>query len=188
MECIDCLEKVDVKLLVGAAISFASSSSDEESPSLSIDLACILIKKHLIPEIDRKTEDATIVSMILELFELTVHQYSKESRERLCSSGLAVVCVGLLKMEMTASKESLQYMLKVRLLKILANLAYESRPCQDDLALLGLLPLLLSLTKIEDENPFMREWSVFALRNMLDNNPENQEFVQKVQPIQRTYQ
>jgi len=36
---------------------------------------------------------------------------------------------------------------------------------------------VLNLCAIDDRNPYLREYALFALRNLLHNNPENQAVV-----------
>ncbi|CAG8481163.1 4232_t:CDS:10, partial [Ambispora gerdemannii] len=66
---------------------------------------------------------------------------------------------------------------------ILANLAYENRIVQDEVRRLGGIQLILNQCNIDDNNPFLREQSIFAIRNLLYQNSENQKLVGELTPI-----
>ena len=46
---------------------------------------------------------------------------------------------------------------------------------------LDCIPSILNSCVIDDENEFLREWSILAIRNICDNNPRNQEFILQLQ-------
>ena len=66
------------------------------------------------------------------------------------------------------------------LIRLLANLVYKNKEKQDECH--PYLPLLLGNFKIEDRNPYLREWNILLLRNMLENNTRNQKFVHDLKP------
>ncbi|CAG8712827.1 11552_t:CDS:2, partial [Scutellospora calospora] len=49
---------------------------------------------------------------------------------------------------------------------------------------LGGIPLVLNQCNIDDNNPYIREYAIFALRNLLINNSENQKLVKELEPIE----
>ncbi|CAE6462383.1 unnamed protein product [Rhizoctonia solani] len=49
----------------------------------------------------------------------------------------------------------------------------------------GGVQLILGLCAIDETNPFIREHALFALRNLLHKNPENQRIVQEMEPMGR---
>ncbi|CAG8533230.1 10215_t:CDS:10 [Ambispora leptoticha] len=66
---------------------------------------------------------------------------------------------------------------------IVSNLAYENRIVQDKVRKLGGIQLILNQCNIDDNNPFLREQSIFAIRNLLYQNSENQKLVGELTPI-----
>ena len=66
--------------------------------------------------------------------------------------------------------------------RLLGNLCWKHRRNQDTIRDLGGVPAVLSSFNIDDESsPFVRQWAVFALRNLCEDNLENQEVVAGVQ-------
>ncbi|CAB4442970.1 unnamed protein product [Rhizophagus irregularis] len=70
------------------------------------------------------------------------------------------------------------------IVKIIGNMAYENKIVQDEVRELGGIPLILNQCNIDDNNPYIREYAIFALRNLLINNPENQKLVEQLTPIE----
>ncbi|KAH7872988.1 spinocerebellar ataxia type 10 protein domain-containing protein [Lentinula edodes] len=67
----------------------------------------------------------------------------------------------------------------VRLLGILCN---EDRAVQDRLRKCGGIELVLNLCVIDERNPYLREHAIFALHNLLKDNPANQAVVEEIKP------
>ncbi|KAI9357961.1 spinocerebellar ataxia type 10 protein domain-containing protein [Zopfochytrium polystomum] len=74
------------------------------------------------------------------------------------------------------------FMLKVDVVKVIANLCYRCMEAQDELRERGALQAVLNNCNIDDTNPFIKEWSIFAIRNLCENNPTNQALVAGLQP------
>jgi ataxin-10 len=47
----------------------------------------------------------------------------------------------------------------------------------------GGLQLILGNCGYDDNNPYLREWSVLALKNLCDQNEENQQYVRDLNPV-----
>ncbi|TCD71867.1 hypothetical protein EIP91_003210 [Steccherinum ochraceum] len=73
--------------------------------------------------------------------------------------------------------------LKRDLVRLLGVLTYQSRQVQDRIRGCGGIPVVLNLCVVDDRNPYLREHALFALRNLLDQNPENQAMVNEIQPV-----
>lgn len=67
--------------------------------------------------------------------------------------------------------------LKGDTIKVLANISFENKNCQDYVRESGGLALILSNCMYDDDNMFLREWSILALRNLCLENVDNQQFV-----------
>jgi hypothetical protein len=64
---------------------------------------------------------------------------------------------------------------------ILANLSYKNRYVQDEIRNLGGLPLILQQCVVDEDNPFLREWGFWAIRNLLEDNIENAKEISEMQ-------
>jgi len=69
------------------------------------------------------------------------------------------------------------FAMKSRFMRILANLGFENPKAQDMVREAGGLPLIMTSCIIDDQNPYLREWSILALRNLCLDNDLNQQFV-----------
>lgn len=67
--------------------------------------------------------------------------------------------------------------LKRDLVRLLGILCYNNKAMQDRVRLCGGIPVVLNLCVIDDRNPYLREHALFALRNLLYKNSENQAVV-----------
>jgi hypothetical protein len=76
--------------------------------------------------------------------------------------------------------------LKRDLVRVIANMCYQDRESQDAVRELGGIPLVLSCTCIDENNPYSREWSIVAVRNLCENNLHNQKVHNAACPPQST--
>lgn len=60
---------------------------------------------------------------------------------------------------------------------VIGNCAYRRRHVQDKIRELDGILLLLQQSVTDADNPFLREWGVWSIRNILEGNTENQEVV-----------
>lgn len=66
---------------------------------------------------------------------------------------------------------------KADLIRIIGNVSYKNKECQDLLREMDAIPLLLDCCNIDARNPLIMQWTILALRNLCEKNPENQEIV-----------
>ncbi|KAI9498139.1 spinocerebellar ataxia type 10 protein domain-containing protein [Zychaea mexicana] len=66
--------------------------------------------------------------------------------------------------------------------RLLGALCYEDRRMQDKIREIGGIPLILAQCKIEDANPYLREYAILAIRNILKDNPDNQALIAQMEP------
>ena len=71
---------------------------------------------------------------------------------------------------------------KVELVRLLANLAGGSFVAQEALREAGAIVPLLNHCNIDGRNPMLREWGIFAVRNLCERNEGNQQLVRGLQP------
>ncbi|KAM8974334.1 ataxin-10 [Pelodytes ibericus] len=66
---------------------------------------------------------------------------------------------------------------KAHLIRLIANLSYKHKENQDKVYRLDGIPLILDNCSIDDNNPFLNQWAVYAIRNLTENNETNQELI-----------
>ncbi|XP_053170051.1 ataxin-10 [Scomber japonicus] len=66
---------------------------------------------------------------------------------------------------------------KAHLIRLIGNLCYKNPNNQNKVRVLEGIPLVLDNCNIDSNNPFISQWSIFAIRNLLENNTQNQELV-----------
>uniref|UniRef100_W5K945 Ataxin-10 n=1 Tax=Astyanax mexicanus TaxID=7994 RepID=W5K945_ASTMX len=67
---------------------------------------------------------------------------------------------------------------KAHLIRLIGNLCHSHTINQDQVRELDGLALILDNCSIDSNNPFISQWAVFAIRNILEHNLENQKLVQ----------
>ncbi|KAK7207947.1 spinocerebellar ataxia type 10 protein domain-containing protein [Myxozyma melibiosi] len=67
--------------------------------------------------------------------------------------------------------------LKRQIVGLLSYLVEGNRVAQDQIRTSGGLPVVLSQCNIDDNNPFIREYAILLIKNLLADNQENQDFV-----------
>ena len=73
---------------------------------------------------------------------------------------------------------------RCHLLRLVGNMCFDRRENQDLVRTLEGIPLVLNHCYSDDQNPYLREWGVFCIRNLTENNLENQELISKFQTLQ----
>jgi len=71
--------------------------------------------------------------------------------------------------------------MKSYLMKIIANLCYNNFECQELIRTEGGISTILNHFIIDDNNPYLREWTILAIRNLTENNLENQNFISSLE-------
>ncbi|CAO2601356.1 Atxn10 [Lemmus lemmus] len=70
---------------------------------------------------------------------------------------------------------------KSHLIRLIGNLCYKNKENQDKVNELDGIPLILDSSNIDDNNPFMMQWVVYAVRNLTEDNSQNQDFIAKME-------
>ncbi|KAM7433059.1 Ataxin-10 [Porites harrisoni] len=68
------------------------------------------------------------------------------------------------------------------LVRVIGNMCYQHTANQNKVRELEGIPLLLDRCNVDDHNPFICQWAIFAIRNILQNNKENQDIVSSMDP------
>ncbi|VDB88659.1 unnamed protein product [Peniophora sp. CBMAI 1063] len=69
------------------------------------------------------------------------------------------------------------------LVRLLGTLAHGSRNVQDRVREAKGIEVVLNLCVVDERNPYLREHAIFALRNLLHENQENQAVVEQLKPM-----
>ncbi|XP_047321440.1 ataxin-10 [Impatiens glandulifera] len=64
---------------------------------------------------------------------------------------------------------------------VIGNCVYRRKEVQDEVRERKGIFVLLQQCVIDEENPFLREWGLWAVRNLLEGNMENQRFVSELE-------
>ncbi|KAM9824753.1 ataxin-10 [Neosynchiropus ocellatus] len=72
---------------------------------------------------------------------------------------------------------------KAHLIRLIGNLCYNHTNNQNKVRELDGLPLILDNCIIDSNNHFIRQWSIFAIRNLLEHNQQNQELVSSLEQL-----
>ncbi|KAJ3648841.1 hypothetical protein Zmor_020613 [Zophobas morio] len=66
---------------------------------------------------------------------------------------------------------------KADLIRIIGNLCWKNRTMQDLVREAELIPVVLECCNMDARNPFIMQWSILAVRNLCENNLENQKII-----------
>ncbi|XP_070709798.1 ataxin-10 [Pempheris klunzingeri] len=66
---------------------------------------------------------------------------------------------------------------KAHLIRLIGNLCHSNTDNQNKVRELEGIPLILDNCSIDSNNPFISQWAIFAIRNLLEHNTQNQELV-----------
>ncbi|XP_061469363.1 ataxin-10-like [Rhineura floridana] len=70
---------------------------------------------------------------------------------------------------------------KSHLIRLIGNLCYRNKTNQDKVYELDGIPLILDNCSIDDNNPFVSQWAVYAIRNLTEQNERNQELIAQME-------
>uniref|UniRef100_A0A8D0LCE5 Ataxin-10 n=1 Tax=Sphenodon punctatus TaxID=8508 RepID=A0A8D0LCE5_SPHPU len=71
--------------------------------------------------------------------------------------------------------------LKSHLIRLIGNLCYRHKENQDKVYQLDGIPLILDNCSIDDNNPFVNQWAVYAIRNLTERNERNQKLIEQME-------
>jgi len=73
--------------------------------------------------------------------------------------------------------------LKRDLVRLIGILCHKKRNVQDRIRECGGIPIIMNMCVIDERNPYIKEHAILALRNILEDNVENQDVVESIKPI-----
>jgi len=74
-----------------------------------------------------------------------------------------------------------KFSFKKSLVKILANICYECKANQDKIREAGGIELILNCCRVDENHPYLKEWALFAVRNVTKDNLENIQHIEAFQ-------
>ncbi|XP_072340668.1 ataxin-10 [Scyliorhinus torazame] len=146
---------------------------------------------------DEKDEEALIVIKLLDILCETTSNHEKFSYLQ-NSPGLVETAVELLYQTHLAGKQNRNIFsasqslslthhashpavgFKAHLIHLIGNLCYNNTENQDKVRELDGIPLILDNCSIDDNNPFVNQWAVFAIRILTEQNMKNQEVISQM--------
>jgi len=66
------------------------------------------------------------------------------------------------------------------LIRVIGNLVYKCPQMQDWVREFDGIPVILDCCNIDAKNPYIMQWSIFAIRNIVENNNSNQEIISQL--------
>ncbi|XP_039625328.1 ataxin-10 isoform X4 [Polypterus senegalus] len=69
---------------------------------------------------------------------------------------------------------------KAYLIRLIGNLCYKNPENQNKVRELDGIPLILDNCCIDGNNPFINQWAIFTIRNVLEDSQENQEIIRQM--------
>ncbi|XP_031633110.1 ataxin-10 [Contarinia nasturtii] len=158
------VDTIHPKEVIALLEVIACATSDERyafvlssDTSLFINVGCLLRSIH---EIGKRESAANIFTPVQKLNQLAPNSNEDCSIER-----------------------DISYQLKSTLIRTLANLAYKNKENQDLAREMEFLIAVLDSTALDARNPLIKEWSILAIRNLCENNMENQEIIRQLTKV-----
>ncbi|XP_075756114.1 ataxin-10 isoform X2 [Pelodiscus sinensis] len=192
--------------LIMAKISENNSMTNDEMAVLLKDAeffaSCFQEKCHDVLKLTSatKTEDEEAIVTIRLLDVLCEMTSNNEQLEHLQTyPGLLETTVDTLRLTHLAGKQTTNIFtathsvtgeaeishpavgFKSHLIRLIGNLCYKNKENQDKVYQLDGIPLILDNCSIDDNNPFVNQWAVYAIRNLTEKNERNQDVIAQME-------
>lgn len=125
--------------------------------------------------------------VLLEAWGQVTTEHLTEFRNVVNDDDVALVMRSLIKSLASISGKnqrptSLPHGYACAILRVLGNLCFQSRVCQDHMREFEGIVLLMNHCHIDLKEPFLREWAIVAIRHVCEDNRENQQFIEALRP------
>lgn len=77
-------------------------------------------------------------------------------------------------------EKEISFSFKTKLVKSLANLSYQNKRNQELAREMEIMQSIFECTNADARNPLIKEWSILAIRNLCEENNENQDIVKNL--------
>ncbi|KAM4678026.1 ataxin-10 [Discoglossus pictus] len=199
-------ERIIMLELIIAQISETNPLSDEESDSLQriaeflskcFQNQCKTVLKLAAPGDSDEEESLVVIRLLDVLCEMTSNNEHLSCLQN--CPGLLETTIDILRLTHLAGKQSKNIFtathtaslgadlthavvgFKAHLIRMIGNLCYKNKENQDKTYDLDGIPLILDNCSIDDNNPFLNQWAVYAIRNLTEQNEKNQELIAKLE-------
>ncbi|XP_029901533.1 ataxin-10 [Myripristis murdjan] len=157
-----------------AVLTLASGSASNDEEALTVisllDVLCEMTSDHR--QFMFLQDHPDLLSTTVELLE-QVHALGKASKNVFSTAQN----FSSFSPDGDSSSSSPSISFKAHLIRLIGNLCHNNTDNQNKVRELDGIPLILDNCNIDSNNPFIIQWSVFAIRNLLEHNKENQELV-----------
>lgn len=127
--------------------------------------------EYYLPIIQKETSLLVTSTMLLK----SIHEVSKETGNNF---SMVQKISELKEIEKTTSvTEHPGFGFKCSLIQLIGNMCWKNKFNQDKIREFDCIPLLLDCCNIDGRNPFIIQWCVLAIRNICENNMENQRVI-----------
>ncbi|KAM6986681.1 ataxin-10 isoform 2-T2 [Aplochiton taeniatus] len=156
----------------GTVLTLASDSVSDEALTVIclLDVLCEMTSDH--KQFMFLQEHPNLLTTTIELLQ-QVHALGKSSKNVFS----AAQDFSYLSQGKDASASSPSVSFKAHLIRLIGNLCHGHTINQNKVRQLEGIPLILDNCNIDSNNPFISQWAIFAIRNLLEHNPQNQEQV-----------
>ena len=137
------------------------------------------------------------VPLVFDIVSNYPNNYSEEVRKLLCENDIHLIVIAILKVPAPLSQKTIDaaakegiiippapefslswpVTLRTAAMKVLCNLTYQNREMQDLVRTSDCIIHILDNMKIDKQNPTLREWALFTVRNICEDNEENQKAI-----------
>ncbi|XP_029597849.1 ataxin-10 [Salmo trutta] len=154
----------------GAVLTLASESDNEEALTVIslLDVLCEMTSDHKQFMFLQNHPD--LLKSTVDLLQ-QVHALGKTSKNVFTAAQNFSLAQG----GDCSSSPSVSF--KAHLIRLIGNLCHGNTANQNKVRKLDGLPLIMDNCSIDSNNPFISQWAIFATRNILEHNLENQELV-----------
>lgn len=80
-------------------------------------------------------------------------------------------------------EKEISFSFKTKLVKSLANLSHRNKRNQELAREMEIMQSIFECTNADARNPLIKEWSILAIKNLCEDNPENQEMVKNLTKV-----
>lgn len=80
-------------------------------------------------------------------------------------------------------EKEISYSMKTKLVKSLANLSHRNKRNQELAREMEIMLSIFECTTADARNPLIKEWSILAIRNLCEDNSENQDMVRNLTKV-----
>ncbi|XP_065670775.1 ataxin-10 isoform X2 [Hydra vulgaris] len=97
-----------------------------------------------------------------------------------CALGL-LKNIASMDLAVNINEKSPTFGFKRDLIRLIGNMSYQNEAIQNEVHDSGGIPLILNACSIDEKNPYIMQWSIFATRNLCEGNVRNQRVIKELE-------